>query len=102
MKTWEDVKDQTVVQTKGNLISNMDGGIVMMSVQSGKYYNLGRVGGRIWSLIENPVSVRQLISTLMEEYEIGEVECREQVLKFLNNLQEEQLIHVGDEVAVNS
>ncbi|GIQ69782.1 lasso peptide biosynthesis PqqD family chaperone [Xylanibacillus composti] len=88
----------TVVQTNGHLVSDMDGEKVMMSVNTGKYYNLGTVGGRIWELIASPVQVQHLIEQLMEEYEIDVDTCRTQVLEFLQMLLKEDLIQSAHSV----
>lgn len=91
--------EDKIVQAEGNLVSNMDQDKVMMSIQSGKYYNLGAIGGRIWDLIEKPLSVQQLVDILTAEYEIGQSDCEEQVLGFLEQLRAEQLIKIGDDSA---
>jgi|HigsolmetaGSP11D_1036233.scaffolds.fasta_scaffold01543_5 hypothetical protein len=83
-----------VMQAQGIMVSDMDGEKVMMSVRNGKYYNLGQTGGRIWELISAPVTVRQVIDSLLEEYEVSRPECEQQVLAFLSNLHNEQLIEV--------
>jgi hypothetical protein len=88
-------KTQTIVQSKGFIASSMDGEKVMMSIESGKYYNLGRVGGRIWELVEAPVSVEGLIGGLMKEYEIDREQCEQQVMAFLKQMVEEQLVQVS-------
>ncbi|MBB3108554.1 hypothetical protein FHS18_000582 [Paenibacillus phyllosphaerae] len=80
------------VQSKGSLASNMDGEKVMMRVETGKYYNLGAIGGRIWDLLEQPQTVNQLVEALTQEYEIGMDECTAQVESFLKQLQSEQLV----------
>ncbi|XEC95520.1 lasso peptide biosynthesis PqqD family chaperone [Paenibacillus tarimensis] len=90
--------ENIVSQTNGHLVSNMDGEKVMMSIHSGKYYNLGQVGGRIWELMESPISVKDLIVKLMDEYEVGEAECERQVISFLEMLGKEQLIEVKKEL----
>lgn len=94
--------DHQVVQSKGLLASNMDEEKVMMSIESGKYYNLGSVGGRIWELIESPVSVRRLIESLTAEYEIDPDTCAEQVLDFLHSMQAEKLIVTGKDGVIHS
>ena len=33
---------------KGNIVSDMGGEKVMLSIENGKYYNLGEMGGEIW------------------------------------------------------
>lgn len=88
-------KDHTITQTKGNLVSDMNGEKVMMSIGSGKYYNLGHVGSRIWELIENPVSINQIVSQLLSEYDVNEEDCEQQVISFLTLLSSEGLIEVA-------
>jgi hypothetical protein len=86
--------DNFIYQSKGNVVSNMDGEKVMMSIQNGKYYNLGEIGGRIWDLIEKPISVNNLIVNLISEYNIAQADCEEQVVSFLTLLTKEGLIHI--------
>lgn len=87
-----------VVQGTGNIASDMGGERVMLSIQNGKYYNLGEVGGVIWDLTKNPIPVKLLITTLMSKYEVEQSECEEQVLSFLKHLLEEKLINIQEEV----
>lgn len=89
--------DASVVQSKGNIASDMDGEKVLMSIENNKYYNLGQVGGVIWDLIQTPTTVSKLVTTLMSEYEVEETECEEQVISFLNLLSKEDLIVLEDE-----
>ncbi|CAG9613448.1 hypothetical protein BACCIP111899_02663 [Bacillus rhizoplanae] len=85
-----------VVQSKGNIVSDMDGEKVMLNVQKGKYYNLGEMGGEIWDLIEEPITVARLVTTLISNYNVERIECEEQVLSFLELLFKENLIHIED------
>ncbi|MDD9266536.1 lasso peptide biosynthesis PqqD family chaperone [Paenibacillus sp. GCM10023248] len=87
-----------VVQVKGNIVSDMGGEKVMLSIQNGKYYNLGEMGGIIWDLVEVPISIGQLITTLMTEYDVEQSECQRQVVSFLGHLLEEGLVHLGADV----
>ncbi|CAH2466605.1 lasso peptide biosynthesis PqqD family chaperone [Bacillus sp. S4] len=84
--------NQCVAQVKGNVVSDMDGEKVMLSIKNGKYYNLGKMGGVIWELIEKPISVTQLITTLLLEYEVEQSQCEGQVVSFLEMLLEEGLV----------
>ena len=52
----------------------MDSEKVMMSINNGKYYNLGEIGGVIWDSIKSPISVNELIITLISEYEVEKKE----------------------------
>ncbi|UVI31515.1 lasso peptide biosynthesis PqqD family chaperone [Paenibacillus spongiae] len=84
--------DDVIVQQPGHIVSDMDGETVMLSVEIGKYYNLGDVGGSIWSGIQSPITVHQLVADLMTKYAVEQAECEEQVIAFLEQLLEEGLV----------
>src|SRR5688572_7459146 len=92
LKTESISLNSTIVQSPGNIVSDMDGEKVMLSVQNGKYYNLGEIGGAIWEHIEKPILISDLIAALMSEYDVNQTDCEEQVVSFLNLLARENLI----------
>ena len=59
-----------LVQNPGNIVSDMDGEKVMLSIQNGKYYNLGELGGEIWDLIKEPISTQELVHSLQSQYDV--------------------------------
>ena len=86
-----------VVQNREPLAVEVDRSIVMMSLDQGKYYGLEGVGGRIWKLMEEPVTVAELCRVLQSEFEVDEEVCQREVVEFLTQLAAERLIHVVDE-----
>ncbi|WP_339321461.1 lasso peptide biosynthesis PqqD family chaperone [Paenibacillus sp. FSL W8-0194] len=86
--------DVLVKQSEGFLVSEMDGEKVMLSIENGKYYNLGQTGSRIWELIASPVTISGIVDQLVEEFEIGREACEQQVFAFLRHLAAEKLIQV--------
>lgn len=87
----------SIAQCPGHIVSDMDGEKVMLSVQNGKYYNLGEVGGDIWDSLANPIFVAQLIDQLTLQYEIEQALCEQQVIPFLEHLWGEGLISITKE-----
>ncbi|WP_164667428.1 lasso peptide biosynthesis PqqD family chaperone [Virgibacillus doumboii] len=83
-----------VSQIEGNIVSDMDGEKVMLSIQNGKYYNLGEIGGEIWEFIKEPASIHDLIRSLVAQYDVEESECRDQTIGFIDHLLEEGLVKV--------
>ncbi|OLS38424.1 lasso peptide biosynthesis PqqD family chaperone [Bacillus sp. MRMR6] len=81
-----------VVQGKGNIVSDMGGEKVMLSVKNGKYYNLGEIGGDIWGLLESPIKISDVVKALIAVYQVEEMDCQQQVLMFVEHLLEEGLI----------
>lgn len=86
--------DTIVKQKEGYIVSDMGSEKVMFSMESGKYYNLGEIGGDIWELIKEPVSIRELVSILVEHFHVTHPKCESHVLSFLQQLDENGLIEV--------
>lgn len=87
--------NELVVQSDGYLVSEMNGEKVMLSIENGKYYNLGQNGGRVWELIASPVSIPDIVKQLVTEYEIEPGACEKEVCHFLQQLAAEGLIQVS-------
>ena len=81
------------VQKEGNVVSDMDGEKVMLSIHNGKYYNLGEIGGVIWGLLDQPKSIKELVDCLTAEYDVSPEDCESQVQTFLDMLKREELIN---------
>ncbi|MFT4412556.1 lasso peptide biosynthesis PqqD family chaperone [Fredinandcohnia humi] len=91
------ISEETVLaQAKGNIVSDMGGEKVMLSVNRGKYYNLGEIGGEIWDLMSKPISVKHLVDHLTLIFDVEHKECEEQVIEFVENLAKEGLIVVAN------
>lgn len=87
--------NQFVKQVNGNLVSDMGGEKVMLSINKGKYYNLGEIGGEIWDLLEDGIVVQHLVEDLQSKYNIDKSQCQDQVIAFLEQLYQEDLIVVS-------
>jgi hypothetical protein len=84
-----------VQRNPGLVTSNIDGEIVMMSVDNGEYYGLDEIGSRIWDLLENTISVENLVEKLTEEFEVEKGDCMNDTIEFLKELLSKNLILVS-------
>lgn len=91
-------KNNVITQNQGNIVSDMDGELVMLSIEKGNYYNLGVLGGEIWSLIEKPIKISDILDKLISQYDVSQQECEEEVLSFLSDLYNEGLIILTPEL----
>ena len=90
------MKDNTLLRRReGLMTANMNGSAVMMDIATGKYYNLGEVGGRIWELLEEPMTMAALVQKLTAEYDVSAEQCRADILPFLAKLLERGLVIEG-------
>ena len=90
--------DSVVARSEGLVTSDLDGEVVMMSIDKGKYYGLDTIASQIWELLETPCSIRTLCDQLLPRYEVGREQGEKDVLAFCQQAQEQDIIRVlGEE-----
>lgn len=87
--------EDIITQKLGLDSTYMDDEIVMMDISKGKYYGFNSVGSRIWELIEKPLSVKEVVSILLKEFDVDARLCEDTVLTFLSGLYDESLITIN-------
>lgn len=90
------VLDHKFRQMEGTVCCDIDGETVVLHSKNCKYFNLGAIGGDIWTLLEKEISVRQLVQAIESEYDVESRECELKVISFLGQLVDEQLIQIVD------
>ena len=75
--------------------TDLDGEKVMMNLDKGEYFMMNEVGSRIWEIISEPINVKEIISTLRNEYEVDEETCKDTVIEFLGRLDNADLISIN-------
>lgn len=88
--------EATVVRNQEIIFSDMDDETVMMSIDKGEYYGVNPVGRRIWELLEKQVTVSTICDTLCQEYNVEPEQCSRDILVFLEQLFEKDIIEVVD------
>ena len=92
------ISEESVIYKSDDLLESLvDNEAVILGMESGKYIGLNEIGTEIWSRLDRPVKVAELISALTEIYDEDPGIITEQVLEFLNGLQNKSLIRVLDE-----
>lgn len=77
-----------LVRTPDLVSAGMDGETVMLDIERGEYFGIGGVGTRAWELLENPVTLGQIILTISAEYEVDQATCEEDMQGFIAKLLE--------------
>lgn len=83
-----------VVATKQQVFGDLGEEAVILNLHDGVYYGVNSVGSRIWSQIQQPTSVGDLVAILTEEFEVGADDCQREVSLFLNQLLAKGLVEV--------
>jgi len=58
------------------------------------YYGMNPVGARVWDLLKQPKSVTELRNALLDEYDVDETRCGDDLLALLETMRSEGLIEV--------
>lgn len=84
---------ETVVVRNNDIHTvDLDGEIGMLSIKLGKYFCIDSIGTDIWRLLDSPKLVNDIVSALIQDYDVERSVCEEHVLEFLNRLYEYSLI----------
>ncbi|MCX6276631.1 MAG: lasso peptide biosynthesis PqqD family chaperone [Bacteroidetes bacterium] len=75
--------------------SKMDDEVVMMSIEKGNYYGLNPVAAEIWEMLAAPMTVQAICDRLMEEFDVDQEKCYNEVLVYVEKLGNEGLIVVN-------
>lgn len=82
-----------IIKLKKNLnVTDLSGEKVMIDFESGKYFMIKGTGNDIWDLIQEEISVGDIIEKLLSEYDVSREECTASVETFLGKLRELQFI----------
>jgi hypothetical protein len=74
------------------LTQRIEEAVVLLDTDSGKYYSLDEVGGRMWDLCDGTRTLRQLVAVICEEYEASVQVVEADVTELLTELTGENLV----------
>lgn len=72
----------------------LDDESAILNLKNSVYYGVNAVGTRVWNLLQQPRSVRELRDTLLEEYDVEPERCERDLLALLESMRGEGLIEV--------
>ncbi|MCR4745730.1 MAG: lasso peptide biosynthesis PqqD family chaperone [Lachnospiraceae bacterium] len=77
----------SVVKLKKTVsVADLSGEKAMIDFETGKYYLIKGTGNDIWDMIQEEISVGEIVDRLLEEYDVTREKCTESVFNFLENL----------------
>jgi len=68
------------------IAADMDGDLVMMSIDLGEYFGITGVGTRIWELLAQPTTVIDISRVICSECAVEEATCQADVRAFVEDL----------------
>lgn len=84
--------EQRIQINQSIVCAELDQEMVLLNVETGKYFGLDSIGTRIWELLTNGADEEGIIASLLNEYEVDPVQLRRDVSEFLNALRDKNLV----------
>jgi len=84
----------TVIASKNQVSCDLAGEAAILNLEDSVYYGLDPVGARIWSLIQNPVTVAALRDAIVADYDVDAERCERDLLELFEQLAGAKLITV--------
>ena len=91
--------DDTVVVSDNQVSADLSGEVVILGMREGAYFGVDAAGARIWALLQAPRRLRDVVATLVAEYEVPAEQCASDVLVFVEDLAERGLVVRGPDSA---
>lgn len=88
--------DSIVRRTEGLMSAELGREIVILNPATDNYIGLDQIGSRVWDLLAAPGSVEDLCLRVTRNYRGNPREITADLIAFLNELDKECLLDVGD------
>ena len=86
---------ESVVTISPDAVSReLDGEAVILELASGTYFGLNDVGTRVWALIGERRSLRQVFDALCQEYDVAPETLERDLLELVEKLRAKGLVNV--------
>ncbi len=82
------------------LYSEIDSEAVILDINSGTYYGLNDVSNRVWQWLQTPCSQKDLVESLLEEYDVSLEKASADLDRLLQKMVSTGLVEVVNEAAV--
>jgi hypothetical protein len=86
--------DSWVVRSPEPIAAEIGDGLVMLSVQEGKYFSLNATGAAIWRRLETPMRIGELCDHIVDEFDTSRERATRAVSEFVVKLIEQKIAAV--------
>ena len=83
-----------IVVSRDQVSTTLSGETIILQMRDGTYYGLDAIGTRIWSLIQEPMSLAGISTTVEREYEVDGPRAMTDLITLVGELFERGLIEI--------
>lgn len=88
-------ENSSVSPAPDHVACDLMGETVLLQTTSGMYYGLDGVGTSVWSLISKNLRVRDILESLLAEYDVDRQTCTRDLLELLEKMAAKSVIEVN-------
>jgi hypothetical protein len=90
------IADSTVIsRSPAVLTAEVDGEVVMMSIEQGQYFGLDDIGSDIWKRLDPPCAFADLIDRLAADYDTDRASIAADVRALLETMAERDVVRLA-------
>jgi len=89
-------KDYLIKKNESMVLAELDGQIVMMSIENGEYYGFNEMATIVWGKIESGIRVSELIENLITEYSVTKEECAKDISELMEYLSSKNIVIIEE------
>ena len=93
------LESAVIARRDGALWTSIEGHVVLLSVEGGRYFGTNAIGGVIWTFLEQPRSMSELVEHVVAQFRVDRDQCVRDVEAFVQQLRASQLIVDADATA---
>ncbi|MBI5459355.1 PqqD family peptide modification chaperone [Methanobacterium sp.] len=87
-------RSSKIVVNKDVVSCDLGGETAMLDMKEGVYYGLNEIGTVIWELIQNPITLLEIIDKILEEYEVDEETCYADTVELIKEMEKNGLVAI--------
>jgi hypothetical protein len=87
-------KSARIALNPEHLVAELDGDLVIMSIETGTYYGLDPVGACVWKLVERPRTFAAVVEGVLERFEVPPEVAEQDLTAFLHEMQAEGIVSI--------
>lgn len=87
----------TLLRTSDSVItSEVDGEIMLITIDTGAYFGLNRIGSEIWRLAAEPIALEAISAALKSRFNADPTQIDQQATEFVADLVAKGLLLIAD------
>lgn len=86
----------TITSTDAVISTTIGDEVVLLNEHTGEYQGLGGIGPSVWELLDEPMTVAEVLATVEDEYDDLPDEWATEVRSFIEALHRANLVEVVD------